>query len=120
MFAGTVTASASANKFDAVGGVLEWEDLIILIFKPHKYLTVINMNVHAKDAALRLRILALVGGRSLEWEGRGKIPKSEWVALPTLCINGTNTILFLLFKTTVPNKYSTCGLPIPYKSALFH
>lgn len=40
-----VTVFISANKFHALSGDLEWEDLIILIFKPHKYPTVINMNV---------------------------------------------------------------------------
>lgn len=65
-----VTASASANKFDAVSGVLEWEDLIILIFKPHKCPTVINMNVCAKDAALGLRILAWVGRGAVTEMGR--------------------------------------------------
>lgn len=45
MFVGMVTVSASANKFDAVSGDLEWEDFIILISKPHTYPTVINMSV---------------------------------------------------------------------------
>ena len=49
-----VTASTSANKFDAVSGVLEWEDLIILIAKPHKYPTVINMNVRSKDMVFQV------------------------------------------------------------------
>lgn len=45
LFAGMVTVSASANTFGVVSGDLEWEDLIILIPKPHKYPTVITMNV---------------------------------------------------------------------------
>lgn len=68
MFAGRVTASTSANKFDAVSGVLVWEDLIILIAKPHKYPTVINMNVRSKDVAFRLRILAQQGDHEMARE----------------------------------------------------
>lgn len=47
VFAGMVTVSASANKFSAVSGALDLiiEDLTILIPKPHKYPTVININV---------------------------------------------------------------------------
>lgn len=63
-----VTASTSANKFDAASGVLVWEDLIILIAKPHKYPTVINMNVRSKDVAFRLRILAVQGDHEMARE----------------------------------------------------
>lgn len=90
-----VTVSASANKFDAVSGALEWEDFSILISKPHTYPTVINMSVPR---------MWLSGpeyrhwGKSTEMGREMKVLKQEWPVLPLSATKDTNTIFFLFFQ----------------------
>lgn len=93
VFNGKMTVSVSMNTSGVVCGTLEWEELIILIFKPHECPTVMTLHVSK---------MRFSGWKYPHWgedyeNGGGEMKDPQTISDFTV-IDASKTIFFLLVK----------------------